>query len=174
VTTTIDPVLRFRRFVRPVLETGCWLWTGSLDSHGYGKFSIKHRSIPAYRFSYETFVGPRPPGATLDHLCRNRRCVNPAHLEPVANRINILRGVSPAAVNAHKTHCKTGHPFDSANTRITRQGHRECITCRNASNARRGRHKPAGGSTAAGKPTPNPVLGSGRARAANSAAPPSP
>lgn len=115
------------RFWAKVDKSGeCWLWTGCLNRDGYGH--ISDGSL-AHRFSYEIHVGPIPDGLTIDHLCRSRACVNPDHLEPVTLRTNILRGTSPSAVNAVKTHCKNGHPFDSANTRILPEGWRRCRLC---------------------------------------------
>jgi hypothetical protein len=85
--------------------------------------------VCAHRFAYELFVDEIPDGLTLDHLCRNPRCVNPGHLEPVTQRENTLRGISPVAVNAAKTHCKHGHLLDEANTYMTNAGSRQCRTC---------------------------------------------
>lgn len=81
--------------------------------------------VPAYRFAYEFLVGPIPDGLELDHLCRVRLCVNPAHLEPVTHAENNKRaGVA-------KTHCKWGHPYNEANTyrRRDRPGNRQCRVC---------------------------------------------
>lgn len=99
-----------------VAESGCWLWGGGL-TYGYGRFTLNGRRTHAHRASYELHVGPIPVGLTLDHLCRVRNCVNPAHLEPVTNGENVLRGVSVPASNARKTHCKYGHEFTPENTR---------------------------------------------------------
>lgn len=109
---------------------GCWIWTAARVSQGYGAFTIGRVQIPAHRFAYEEIVGPIPEGLFLDHLCRTPPCVNPAHLEPVTCKENILRGTAASAKNAAKTHCDHGHPFSPENTRITPKGHRECRTCR--------------------------------------------
>jgi hypothetical protein len=94
----------------------CWLWVGWVEPTGYGVFQLAYKRLRAHRWSYEHFVGPIPEGLVLDHLCRVTNCVNPAHLEPVTNRENVLRGESPLARNARKTHCKRGHEFTSENT----------------------------------------------------------
>src|SRR3990167_5623746 len=92
----------------------CWLWKGA-DTQGYGHFKTKGKYLLAHRFAYETIVGLIPAGLTLDHLCRQRACVNPLHLEPVTRGENVLRGIGRSARNARKTHCIRGHPFDEAN-----------------------------------------------------------
>ena len=119
------------RFWSRVDKSGdCWLWTGSLWD-GYGRCYFAGRSDFAHRVSYRLLVGPIPTGKQLDHLCRNRACVNPAHLEPVLGRINILRGESPTAINARKTHCSKGHPFTAENTwwRRDEPHSRRCREC---------------------------------------------
>lgn len=112
----------------------CWEWQGSLQRHGYGHIYIgkidgSKRFRSAHRVAYELEVGPIPDGLVLDHLCRNPICVNPSHLEPVTQRINLLRGETVPARRAAKTHCKRGHPFDEENTRIDKKGRRVCRTC---------------------------------------------
>lgn len=120
---------------------GCWLWTAGQSPDGYGKFSLHSRSTPAHRLAYELLRGPIPDGLYLDHLCRVRRCVNPAHLEPVTHRENILRGDTLPAANARKTHCPAGHPYDTENTIREADGRRRCRVCvrdtRKRSRARR-------------------------------------
>lgn len=109
----------------------CWLWTAGLNN-GYGTIYGGRRSpLRAHRVAYELLVGPIPDGLTLDHLCRNRRCVNPAHLEPVSNRENILRGESFSAEQARRTHCPSGHPLEGDNLRPdqSKQGKRACRLC---------------------------------------------
>src|SRR5258708_2446189 len=96
----------------------CWTWTGWLSDKGYAIALFGKRKVKLHRFAYELLVGPIPDGLLPDHLCRNRACINPAHLECVTNRENILRGVGLAAVNAKKTHCVNGHAFTSENTQV--------------------------------------------------------
>jgi hypothetical protein len=78
-------------------ENGCWSWRGYRDQKGYGRFYCRGLNEYAHRWSYEYFVGAVPVGLELDHLCRNRDCVNPAHLEAVTHRVNVARGISPSA-----------------------------------------------------------------------------
>jgi len=76
------------------IDNSCWLWQGIINEAGYGKLKVSKRWVKAHRYSYELFVGDIPEGLTLDHLCRNRSCVNPGHLEPVTLRENVLRGAA--------------------------------------------------------------------------------
>lgn len=124
------------RFWSKVSRSGpdeCWEWTAGATSAGYGAFypTPGGVQVSAHRYSYELIVGPIPEGLDIDHLCRNRRCVNPVHLEPVTRRENVLRGESPAAERARKTHCKRGHPLEGDNLSFigTR---RQCRECRRA------------------------------------------
>jgi len=111
-------------------EGGCWFWMGT-KAGGYGRFynPAQRRVVPAHRFAYENRIGPIPEGLTLDHLCRNRSCVNPKHLEPVTNKENVLRGEGPTAKNKRKTHCTRGHAYDEENTYIRPNGRRRCRAC---------------------------------------------
>jgi len=109
----------------------CWPWTGKLTEKGYARICLNGRRTTVHRYLYEVYVGPVPNGLVLDHLCRVRHCVNPAHLEPVSNRENVLRGIGPTAVNAKRVYCLFGHLFDEANTMKARNGGRLCRTCRN-------------------------------------------
>lgn len=112
-------------------DSGCIEWIASHNGVGYGTLTTNRYGgkVLAHRWSYEYHVGPIPAGLELDHLCRNRACVNPEHLEPVSHRVNTLRGTAPTAVNAAKTHCLRGHPFSGDNLHITPKGKRECRAC---------------------------------------------
>lgn len=116
---------------------GCWPWLGHRQPNGYGAFTIRiergtHGRMVcwlAHRLSYSIAKGEIPRGLTLDHLCRNRACVNPDHLEAVPIRVNNLRGSGFAAINAVKTHCPNGHPYDERNTSVD-DGSRKCRRCK--------------------------------------------
>lgn len=107
-------------------RTGCWLWTNFVDpSTGYGLFRLVNRTTQAHRAAWELFRGPIPPGYHVDHLCRNKICVNPSHLEPVTPQENANRGN-----RARRTHCiGAGHPMTPENSGSRRDGHRYCKTC---------------------------------------------
>lgn len=107
----------------------CWQWDVLRPDTGYGDF-YDGRAWLAHRWSYEHHVGPIPEGLEIDHLCRNRGCVNPAHLEPVTPRENTHRGFGPSAQCARQTHCKRGHEFTDENTYRYPHGARACRTCK--------------------------------------------
>ena len=118
----------------------CWQWTACerAKGRGYGAFRAFGKQRLAHRFAYEVFVGKIPRGLQIDHLCRNRGCVNPTHMEPVTLAQNVLRGDGITAVNARKTHCKRGHLFDADNTYARPDGDRDCRACRALHGANRG------------------------------------
>lgn len=105
---------------------GCFEWTSSLTSDGYGKVWDGSKTRLAHRVAYEFANGKIPNGLEIDHLCRNRRCVNPDHLEAVTAKINSQRSLSVSGVNFRKTHCQKGHVFDQVN----KNGHKICTQCR--------------------------------------------
>lgn len=129
-------------------STGCWNWTGYIEKEGYGQVWLKseHGTRRPHRIEYENKYGPIPSGMVLDHLCRNRSCVNPEHLEIVSHRENILRGEGITAQNAKKTQCLRGHPFSGENLRTQfRKGkpERVCKACQHLlKKAWRERRKP--------------------------------
>ena len=127
------------RFLAKIRKTdSCWEWIGSKMDKGYGNFtlSIFNSNHPktkyAHRISYEYFHKENIGSFTIDHLCRNPVCVNPDHLEKVTLRENVLRGISPAAQQARRTHCIYGHPFSEENTyhRPDRKISRNCRICK--------------------------------------------
>lgn len=138
----VHPILTpMHRFLQHVEQEGeCLIWQGSADRNGYGYFwpgndwnRSRSRTLraptQAHTWNYEQRRGPVPSGLVLDHLCRTPACVNPAHLEPVTQRVNVLRGGSPAALAAVKTHCVNGHALTSDNVIARRRGGRECKAC---------------------------------------------
>lgn len=120
------------RFWQRVKKTNsCWNWIGSRAGlhKNYGNISDGKKSIFAHRFSYLIHKGEIPKGLVIDHLCRNTLCVNPAHLEAVTHRENLLRGIGPTAINYKKTHCIRGHEYTVKNTTYKPNGTRKCIIC---------------------------------------------
>lgn len=133
------------RFWPKVNASGvCWEWTAGASDTGYGNFGRDpehgYANISAHQWAWEFLVGPVPPGLVLDHLCRNRRCVNPDHLEPVPFAENIRRGRN---ANREKTHCPAGHPLVAENLVLNRRGGRKCRIC-NTEKARAWRRAQAG------------------------------
>lgn len=131
---------RFWAKVR-VAPSGCWEWIAARGTGGYGLFRVGAHLECAHRFAYKAIVGPITRELTIDHLCRNHSCVNPAHLEAVTMKVNILRGDCPGAKQARQAHCIHGHTFDLFNTYYyPKTGKRKCQQC-NRLNVRRYRSK---------------------------------
>ena len=115
-------------------DTDCWKWKGAFHVNGYCQAgSVGGRgtkSVYAHRVMYEVFFGPIPEGLQVDHLCQNKGCINPLHLEAVTPRENTLRGPGPSAINARKKECKRGHPFKGDNLLIVEKWNRRvCKIC---------------------------------------------
>ena len=122
-------------------DVWCWQWTCAPTRTGYGRFTIWHDGstyhVLAHRLSYFLANGALREDMTLDHLCRNRLCVNPAHLEEVTRGENVLRGESFSAQKARQDSCESGHEFTPENTYIhPKRGTRNCRECQRQSNAR--------------------------------------
>jgi hypothetical protein len=146
----VTPDLLPRNFARKITVdqgTGCWIFTGALNSKGYGCIAVDGDGTIrlAHRAAYELLIDRIPAGMVIDHaVCAVKRCCNPAHLEVVTVRENNRRAVAAglaypalAARNAAKTHCAHGHEFSDENTRLDRQGWRVCVACRRAADRRR-------------------------------------
>lgn len=121
---TVDALpSRLAEKVRP--EGQCWTWTAHVTENGYGQVWWDGKARRPHRVSYELLVGPIPDGLTIDHLCRNRLCINPAHLEPVTDQENKRRW------SRLVTHCPRQHEYRPENTRVDARGFRSCTTCHN-------------------------------------------
>ena len=113
----------------------CWYWRGSICPKGYGRYWEGNKNNKPHRYSYEKIVGLIPDGLVIDHLCRNRDCVNPFHLEPVTNRENCIRGNTGKHMR-DKTHCKQGHILGGENLYMSPNGARNCRVCRSSATKR--------------------------------------
>jgi hypothetical protein len=120
VSVTVDP------------DTGCWVWMKPLESNGYARMSVGHKVQPVHRITYKERHGPDsiPDGYEIDHLCRNRACCNPDHLEAVEHWVNVMRSpIALARINAAKTHCYRGHELAGENLHINTLDQRICRAC---------------------------------------------
>ena len=119
-------------------DDGCWIWTGAKHRHGYGacaKGRTKEYSNIAHRRAYQMVVGPIPEGLVIDHLCRVPACVNPSHLEPVTQKVNVQRGLNGVL----RIQCLRGHEYNEENTYITPRGSKACRVCDREKHQRRRR-----------------------------------
>lgn len=108
----------------------CWPWRRPLKPNGYGQFKLEGLNWGSHRLAWVLTNGEVPDGLVIDHLCRNRGCCNPAHMEPVTNAENVLRGIGVTAQNAAMTHCAQGHPLTGDNMRrVGAKKQRSCVTC---------------------------------------------
>jgi hypothetical protein len=115
-----------QRFWSNVKKTPtCWVWLGKPTTYGYGQFSVRRKNYRAHRYAWMLLRGAIPDGLVIDHVCRNRLCVNPNHLELVTSVENVMRGIGPSAVNSRKTHCALEHPIPDAEN----GKERECPKC---------------------------------------------
>lgn len=147
-------IARFEASYEPLPWSGCWIWDGQIAKNGYGRIQARYGrggQDYAHRVSYRLFVGEIPEGLELDHKCRVRCCVNPAHLEPVTSAENTRRGLGgklAAERHAARTHCANGHPRNETNTLVTvgRGGYtvRICRVCHRARAKAMYKPRPAG------------------------------
>lgn len=131
---TDDQIKRLFSKIEPDFETGCWNWTGYTGSTGYGHIRIDKILYRTHRLMYAWFVGPLPTGKgkdipVVDHICNNRLCCNPSHLQLISDTENILKGNGATAAKFRQTHCHNGHPLPNAIN-----GHRRCMACNRAWN----------------------------------------
>jgi hypothetical protein len=131
-STPVPPELRIEDKIQRDPETGCWNWTGSINQ-GYGRIRTQGKTVNAYRLIYEMQKGTVPEGLELDHLCRNRACVNPDHLEPVTHAENMRRAGRRVLTGA----CHRGHEMTPENTYVSPKGRRNCNECRRINERRR-------------------------------------
>jgi hypothetical protein len=125
---------RLWALVVPCAISGCWIWIGKHDRHGYGRAWLQNKERFAHRVFYELLVAAPDPEKPIDHKCRVRCCCNPAHLEVVPHQVNALRR---SAVQPRKTHCPNGHPYSGDNLIVSKRGYPQCRACQNASHTAR-------------------------------------
>lgn len=143
------------------LETPCWSYKGTPNRCGYSRAKIGGKEVLVHRLAYEHYVGLIPEGLEIDHLCRNRWCCNPAHLEPVSGKENKLRGETLNAGNARKTHCPRGHPYSGSNLRIKvgkKKTCRVCVACSREQASRRYYERKQAGTLRPGRKAGRPLV----------------
>lgn len=147
--TVTDNARAAARFWQRVdLDQGCWNWTGTRDQKGYGRARFGGKTTGAHRVAYELLVGPIPEELTIDHLCLNKSCVRPDHLEPVTRGENVRRWAETV------TECPLGHPYTDDNTyRNPVTGKRACRACERLRSRKRDQ-----------RPVPCPDCGARRTR----------
>lgn len=132
-------ITNFRQYILDnvkIVPYGCWEWQRKLSKEGYGRIGINYKVFLAHRVSYTIFKGSIPDGIDIDHLCRNRKCQNPDHLELVTRGENVRRGMAwkvSGMLQRAKTHCPHGHPYSEENTIIVKDkkgNYRSCRVCR--------------------------------------------
>lgn len=144
ITKWMKPLARFEAQIEKLplsdelavlgFTSGCWEWTGKVRKDGYAKIKVDGRTTYAHRFAYQHFLGVFADDLVVDHRCRNRKCVNPEHLQVVTTAQSNLVSFGPGTQQAVKTHCPQGHPYDAENTYLERQSRgvgmaRMCKTC---------------------------------------------
>lgn len=116
----------------------CWNWTAALYKNGYGQFYYEGRTNYAHRFSYSFYNGEIPEGLVIDHLCRNKKCVNPWHLEAVTNQENVRRAFADQCHNGHNMTNRDNYILDNkGGGRLARR----CLICRRAFDKKRYQEK---------------------------------
>ena len=132
-TLTLEQVSSFAdKFT--IADNGCWEWNKYVGTHGYGQHYVNNLTILAHRLAYNLVYGEIPKGMQLDHLCRNRVCCNPNHLEPVTHKENARRGLNGKYLSA-RTHCPSEHEYTKENTKIVNRGQsRACRECHRIAN----------------------------------------
>ena len=124
-----------------VSKVGCWEWLGRTVKDGYGNINVNKKRISIHRILYKYYHGKLDSELEIDHICRNRVCCNPLHLEQVTHKENVLRGFSLNAINARKTLCIRGHSLSGDNIRIEKYGSRRCKKCKNENQMKRRKQK---------------------------------
>lgn len=126
------PDFEFERFFKFIMvdPANCWIYSGDRSREGYGRFYINKKAFLAHRVSWKIFHGSLTSGLVIDHICMNKKCINPDHLREVSIRTNVMENSNGLAyLNSIKTLCKNGHPLEARNLQLSTAGHRRCLTC---------------------------------------------